>query len=63
MKLRPIKDKKKITTVFEKGKVINGKNISVRVYGFEGEEPGYVISVPKKKLSSCCKKKFNKKKA
>ena len=48
MKLRPIKDKKKITAVFEKGSVINGQNISIRVYSFEGEEPGYVISVPKK---------------
>ena len=48
MKLKPIKDKKKIATVFEKGRVINGKNISIRIYGFEGEEPGYVISVPKK---------------
>ena len=48
MKIKPIKDKKKITTLFEKGRVMNGQNISVRVYGFEGEEPGYVISVPKK---------------
>ena len=48
MKLRPIKDKKKITAIFEKGSVINGQNISIRVYSFEGEEPGYVISVPKR---------------
>ena len=48
MKLRPIKDKKKITAIFEKGSVINGQNISIRAYSFEGEEPGYVISVPKK---------------
>ena len=48
MKLRPIKDKKKITAIFEKGSVINGQNISIRVYSFEGEDPGYVISVPRK---------------
>ena len=48
MKLRRIKDKKKITAIFEKGSVINGQNISIRVYSFEGEEPGYVISVPRK---------------
>ena len=48
MKLKPIKDKKKINIIFEKGVVINGSNISIRVHNFEGEEPGYVISVPKK---------------
>ena len=48
MKLKPIKDKKKITTLFEKGRIINGENISIRVCKFEDEEPGYVISVPKK---------------
>ena len=48
MRLKPIKDKKKITTLFEKGRVINGENISIRVFKFKGEEQGYVISVPKK---------------
>ena len=48
MKLQPIKDKKKITVLFEKGRIINGENISIRVYKFKGEEQGYVISVPKK---------------
>ena len=48
MKPRPIKDKKKITTLFEKGRIINGENISIRVHKFKGEEQGYVISVPKK---------------
>jgi len=48
MKPRPIKDKKKITTLFEKGRIINGENISIRVHTFKGEEQGYVISVPKK---------------
>ena len=48
MKLKPIKDKKKITTLFEKGRIISGENISIRVHKFKGEEQGYVISVPKK---------------
>jgi ribonuclease P protein component len=48
MKPGPIKDKKKITTLFEKGRIINGENISIRVHRFKGEEQGYVISVPKK---------------
>ena len=48
MKLRPIKDKKKITVIFEKGRVINGKNISVRAFALQDEKNGYVVSVPKK---------------
>ncbi len=60
MKIKPIKDKKKITTLFEKGRVMNGQNISVRVYGFEGEEPGYVISVPKKNFPLAVKRNLIK---
>ena len=48
MKLRPIKNKKKITAIFEKGRVINSKNMSVRVLDLQDEKPGYVVSVPKK---------------
>ena len=48
MKLKPIKDKKKITVIFEKGRVINGKNISVRAFDLHDEKSGYVVSVPKK---------------
>tara|TARA_B100001778_G_scaffold282444_1_gene247989 strand:+ start:264 stop:581 length:318 start_codon:yes stop_codon:yes gene_type:complete len=48
MKIKPIKDKKKIATVYEKGRVISGENISIRVYTFKNEDQGYVISVPKK---------------
>ena len=48
MKLRPIKDKKKITALFEKGRAINSKNISIRAFEFQDEKPGYVVSVPKK---------------
>ena len=62
MKLRPIKDKKKITILFEKGRVINGENISIRAYSFEGEEPGYVISVPKKNFPLAVKRNLIKRK-
>ena len=48
MKLRPIKDKKKIAAVFEKGRIISGKNMSLRILKLQDEEPGYIISVPKK---------------
>ena len=48
MKLRPIKDKKKITAIFEKGRIINGENISIRVLEYQDNKCGYVISVPKK---------------
>ena len=48
MKLRPIKDKKKITILFEKGRVMNGENISIRALEYQDNKPGYVISVPKK---------------
>ncbi|MDC3109588.1 ribonuclease P protein component [Flavobacteriales bacterium] len=48
MKLRAIKDKKKIAAVFENGRIINGENISVRALRLQDEEPGYIISVPKK---------------
>lgn len=48
MKLKPIKDKNKITAVFEKGRIINGENISIRALDYQDNTPGYVISVPKK---------------
>ncbi len=60
MKLKPIKDKKKIAAVFEKGRVINGKNISIRVYKLKGEEQGYVISVPKKNFPLAVKRNLIK---
>ena len=59
MKLKPIKDKKKIATLFEKGRVMRGENTSLRVYKFEDEECGYVVSVPKKKLSARCGQKLD----
>ena len=60
MKIKPIKDKKKITTLFEKGRVLVGQNISIRLYNFEGEEPGYVISVPKKNFPLAVKRNLIK---
>ena len=46
MKLKPIKDKKKIAVFFEKGRVIKGDNMFLRVYKFDDEEGGCVVSVP-----------------
>ena len=60
MKLKPIKDKKKITALFEKGRVINGENISIRVHKFKGEEPDCVISVPKKSFPLAVKRNLIK---
>ena len=60
MKLKPIKDKKKITTLFGKGKVITGQNMSIRVFSFEDEEPGYVLSVPKKNFPLAVKRNLIK---
>ena len=48
MKLKPIKNKEKIATLFNKGRIVNGKNISIKAFEFQDEKPGYVISVPKK---------------
>lgn len=48
MKLQPIKDRKKIAALFEKGRAINGKSISIRAFDFQDEKPGYVVGVPKK---------------
>ena len=50
MKLKPIKDKKKIAVFFEKGRVIKSDNMFLRVYKFDDEEGGCVVSVPKKKF-------------
>ena len=60
MKLKPIKDKKKINALFEKGRIINGENISIRVHKFKSEEQGYVISVPKKNFPLAVKRNLIK---
>ncbi len=48
MKLKPIKDKKKIEAIFEKGLLIKGNGISLRFLDFDNNECCYGISVPKR---------------
>ena len=48
MKLRAIKDKKKIEAIFEKGLLIRGNGVSLRFYDFNNNECFYGVSVPKK---------------
>ena len=50
MKPRPIKDKKKIALIFEKGSVVFGKYMILRFHVFENQGVCYGISVPKKKI-------------
>ena len=48
MKLRPIKDKKKIEAIFEKGLLIKGDGVSLKFLDFDNNECLYGISVPKR---------------
>ena len=48
MKLKPIKDKKKIEKIFEKGALLRGNNISIKFYNFNDNKSCYGLAVPKK---------------
>ena len=48
MKLRPIKDKKRISVIFDRGSLIKGSHISLRFYDFKDKKCVYGVSVPKK---------------
>ncbi len=48
MKLKPIKDKKKIEKIFEKGTLLRGSNISIKFYNFNDNKSCYGLAVPKK---------------
>ncbi len=48
MKLRPIKDKKKIDKIFDQGERIDGGILYVMFYNFQDSCDEYGISVPKK---------------
>lgn len=50
MKLKPIKDKKKIKQIFDKGLLIKGDILSIKFFDFNDNECFYGISVPKKKI-------------
>ena len=48
MKLNPIKDKKKIEKIFEKGSFIKFEFLAIKFYDFNNSPNEYGISVPKK---------------
>ena len=50
MKLKPIKDKKKIDMIFEKGLFIRGDILSIKLYDFNDNNCFYGISIPKKNI-------------
>ena len=50
MKLKPIKDKKKIDMIFEEGLFIRGDILSIKFYDFNDNNCFYGISIPKKNI-------------
>ena len=52
MKLAPIKDKKKVDTIFKKGFLIKEKSLFIKGYDFGEEESFFGISVSKKLFKS-----------
>ena len=52
MKLAPIKDKKKVDTIFKKGFLIKEKSLFIKGYDFGEEESFFGVSVSKKLFKS-----------
>ena len=52
MKLTPIKDKKKVDTIFKKGFLIKEKSLFIKGYDFGEEESFFGVSVSKKLFKS-----------
>ena len=50
--LVPLKNKKKIELIFDKGKTIKKGPILLKFYDFNDNETGYAISVPKRHIKS-----------
>ena len=50
--LKPLKSKKKIETIFEKGFVIKEGGLMLKVYDFKDSENSFGVSVPKKIFAS-----------
>tara|TARA_B100001027_G_scaffold51541_1_gene34286 strand:+ start:171 stop:503 length:333 start_codon:yes stop_codon:yes gene_type:complete len=48
MKLKPIKDKKKIEKIFELGSFVKCGSVAVKFYDFNSSPSEYGVSVPKK---------------
>ena len=51
MKLKPIKDKKKIEKIFELGSFVKYGSVAVKFYDFNNSPNEYGVSVPKKNFS------------
>ena len=60
MKLRPIKDKKKIDVIFEKGTLLRGNKISIKFYNFNDNSASYGLAVPKKNIPLASKRNLIK---
>ena len=60
MKLKPIKDKKKIDIIFEKGTLLRGKNVSIKFYNFNDDGVSYGLAVPKKNIPLASKRNLIK---
>ena len=56
MKLTPIKDKKKIDVIFEKGTLLRGDKISIKFYNFDDCSLCYGLAVPKKNIPLASKR-------
>ena len=50
--LKPLKSKKKIETIFEKGFVIKEDGLMLKAYNFKDSESSFGVSVPKKIFAS-----------
>ena len=50
--LVPLKNKKKIDLIFDKGEIIKKGPILLKFYDFNDNENGYAISVPKRHIKS-----------
>ena len=50
--LVPLKNKKKIKLIFDKGEIIKKAPIFLKFYDFNDNENGYAVSVPKKHFKS-----------
>lgn len=50
--LVPLKNKKKIDLIFDKGEIIKKGPILLKFYNFNDNENGYAVSVPKKHFKS-----------
>ena len=60
MKLKPIKDKKKIALIFEQGTLLRGKDISIKLYNFNDNSVCYGLAVPKKNIPLASKRNLIK---